>query len=161
MTVAFPLLDSHSARVSLDVLRHLLALIFTATAVFGQPPCCCASVKASRSPAKQFASSPAKPAQRSCCTPAASNTAPAESAPAHPPGDCPCKKPLPDADAARVDAGLQLGVEWAAATPAPWCSPSRLSHASPESAIPLRRAARDCPTLTTDDLLYAHHRLRC
>ena len=160
------------------MLRLALTYQLILAVAVGPLLCCCSAGKAlagsrstSKAPASSPARVPAKPAVHSCCSP---KHQPAKSDPGHksapsnhgrPAEKCPCqdgpgKAPTAQADSTHSDLSTFLRT-LAFDTTGPSVHPSSgVTVASFVGGCDGTRCL-DHPLLTTAELLYAHHKLRC
>lgn len=141
--------------------RSLLTFCFTLTSLFGQTVCYCAT----RSGCEAFRaalSSDATPSNHSCCP---TNQSPASSVTPEPnrsPGECPCKKNKRKVSVARTETSESLAISdaFALGFPSLFAARDIFARLLPISNS-MSDSARIDPSISTDDLLFLHHRLRC
>jgi hypothetical protein len=137
--------------------RALLTLCFTLTSLFGQVICCCAAT-----PSQASASTPQPVSEkRSCCTPEKAPQLPSQPSKQPTKEHCPCEKGKQPLVLRAERPDTNLAVVWSALASEPLSSATDglilVRNASANSSDSVPR----CSQLSTDTLLYAHHRLRC
>jgi hypothetical protein len=137
--------------------RAMLTVCFTLSTLFGQVMCCCAAPQSEN--AKHAEQTPVK---RSCCSADTSNKLPSEPTKQSKHGDCPCNKGKQSLVAVQTEGPkTTVTAEWLASVLVEWVAILNPMIVLRNDQLLVHGSFQVSSHLSTDDLLYVHHRLRC